>query len=108
MMESRITCSRNVGPGVAAKIKLLFNTEEGDDQDGGLKHVVQDRNIVEMNQEEEIVIRRRKRNGQRREDGVRVAKLDGWLRRGDGSQVLGKRKHFEGEVSEAKKRMFGN
>ena len=103
MQESRNAWSRNVGPGIASKMKLLFNAEEGDDQEVVHKDV----NIVEMNQGEEVVIKRRKRNGQRREEGVRVAKLDGWLQRGDGSQVLGKRKHFEGEVSESKKRMFG-
>ena len=103
MQESRKVWSRNVGPGIASKMKLLFNAEEGDDQEVVHKDV----SIVEMNQGEEVVIKRRKRNGQRREEGVRVAKLDGWLQRGDGSQVLGKRKHFEGEVSETKRRMFG-
>ena len=103
MQESRNAWSRNVGPGIASKMKLLFNAEEGDDQEVVHKDV----SIVEMNQEEEVVIKRRKRNGQRREEGVRVAKLDGWLQRGEGSQVLGKRKHFEGEVSESKRRMFG-
>ena len=108
MAESRTAWSSNVGPGIAAKMKLLFNEEDDDERDRRDKEVSQEVNRVVMNREEEFVIKRRKRNGQRREEGVRVARLDGWLQSGgDGSRVLGKRKYFEGEVSENKRRMFG-
>ena len=76
MAESRTAWSSNVGPGIADKMKLLFNEEDSDEQDMRDKEVSQEVNRLDMNREEEFVIRRRKRNGQRREEGVRVARLD--------------------------------
>ena len=57
-----------------------------------------------------VTIKRRKRIGQRREEGVGVVKLDSWLKKNENpnSQLAGKRKLCDGEVSDCKRRMFGS
>ena len=61
MVESRTASSRrNVTPLMAAKMRSLFGEGEGDKEVG--QHV----NMVEMNKEEEFVIRRGMARGGRR------------------------------------------
>ena len=64
-----------------------------------------------MNREDKVTIKRRKRKGQRKDEGVQVMKLDKWLQMKEipNSQGDRKRKYLDGgEVSNPKKRMFGN
>ena len=117
---SRIPRMRTVGPGIEARMRLLFNCEGGDVAIGdGLDKATEmvDREVVNievekqvlMNVEEVVTITRRKRTGQRREEGVRVVKLDNWLQRKENpdSQLERKRKHSDGEVPKCKRRKFG-
>ena len=101
-----------MGPGVKARIKLLFNIEEGDGASIDDKDKVIDKQVVKkdemlMNREDMVMIKRRKRNGQRREEGVQVVKLDKWLqiKENPESHVERKRKHLDdgGEVSNFKR-----
>ena len=70
-MGGRMPKMRTVGPGIEARIKLLFNCEGGD----GVKYDDMDKVDREekrqcevlMNEEEVTTIKRRKRTGQRRE-----------------------------------------
>ena len=64
-----------------------------------------------MNREDMVTIKRRKRKGQRKDEGVQVMKLDKWLQMKEipNSQVDRKRKYLDdgGELSNSKRRMFG-
>ena len=105
LVEGRTAMKKCVGPGIAARVRLLYKEEEMDNNNtGGDKNSEVDEVVTE-----EVIITRRKRKGQRKEGGIRVASLDGWLtRKRDGSLVDSKRKLFEGETSENKMRKFGN
>ena len=105
LVDGRTAMKSCVGPGIAARVRLLYKEEEMDNNNtGGDKTSEVDEVVTE-----EVIITRRKRKGQRKEGGIRVASLDGWLtRKRDGSHVDSKRKLFEGETSENKMRKFGN
>ena len=104
-------------PLVKARIKLLFNIEEGDGASIDDKDKVIDKQVVKkdemlMNREDMVMIKRMKRNGQRREEGVQVVKMDKLLqiKENPESHVERKRKNLDngGEVSNSKRRMFGS
>ena len=105
-MGGRMPKMRTVGPGIEARIKLLFNCDDMDKVDREEKKQCE----VLMNKQEVTTIKRKKRTGQRREEGVRVIKLDSWLNKKENpkSQLAGKRKLCDGEVSDCKRRIFGS
>ena len=80
-MGGRMPKMRTVGPGIEARIKLLFNCDDMDKVDREEKKQCE----VLMNEQKVTTIKRRKRTGQRREEGVRVVKLDSWLKKNENS-----------------------
>ena len=100
---------RMVGRDIAARIRLLFDNDNGEvveqvkstetEQGGMVKGMVEELDRT-------VVIKRRARNGQKREEGVRMHRLDDLFRSRNDPQSR-KRKLNTGEPSEEKKRKFG-
>ena len=105
LVEGRTAMRSCVGPGIAARVRLLYKEEEMDNNDTeGDKTSEVDEVLIDK-----VIITRRKKIGQRKEGVIRVASLDGWVtRKRDGSHVESKRKLFEWETSQNKMRKFGN
>ena len=98
---------RMVGQDIAARIRLLFDDDNGEvveqvkstEQGGLVKGMVEELDRT-------VVIKRRARNGQKREEGVRMQRLDDLFRSRNDPQTR-KRKLNTWEPSEEKERKFG-
>ena len=101
--RTQLTNIRPIGPGISAKMKLLFEGKSDHEEqplnmvaiDSSQVGVVMDR-VEEL--ERTVLVTRRKRKGQSKENGVRSKRIDNLFRSGSGSQS--KKHKLSGEPTE--------
>ena len=110
LMETRK--GQKISPGIATRMKLLFGENNDDENQKTTSSIVVEQRIVVMDRVKElnrtVLVQRRKRNGQKKEEGLQVRRIDDHFRSGGGSQLINaKRKTSNGEPENNKKRKFG-
>ena len=102
---------RMVGEGIAARIKLLFDDDDDREVLEDVKSTVTEQGGLVMGMVEElnrtVLVKRRARNGKKREEGVRMQRIDDLFRSRNDPQISRKRKLNTGDPSEEKKIKFG-
>ena len=100
-----------VGEGIAARIKLLFDDDDDREVLDDVKSTVTEQGGLVMGMVEEldrtVLVKRKARNGKKREEGVRMNRIDDLFRSRNDPQISRKRKSNTGDPSEEKKRKFG-
>ena len=102
--ETRSSVTNLVEPGIASRIKLLFDDDNVGKKDTARVDIVAREGVVVMDRVREldstVVVRRRARRGQAKESGVKVARIDVMFER---SQAQKRKNISNGEPSKKSK-----
>ena len=111
LVESRkgFQAGQKISPGIATRMKLLFGENNDDEkQEKTTSSIVVEQRMVVMDRVKEldrtVLVKRRKRNEQKKEEGLQVRRINDHFRSGGGSQLTTrKRKTSNGQPEKNKK-----
>ena len=107
--DNRGVLTGAVGPGIAARVQLLFRDDDAGTQENNITVKEGKKGAVVMNMVNEmnrtVLIRRRARRGQARETGIRTPRIDDMF--GASQPIKRKSNTEEGKPGKEKRRKFG-